>query len=716
MGSFEFRSDKIPSTPPDGRIPPRIETQLSSRAAINHAHQYFHATGAEAHALAQPPLVPGASEPVSPLIQMIMRLPGHIGIFNSFFEALQALILPHLDFLPHLDPSLFAAHAHDAANSALSSITEHVRIDLGVLPADAHIFDGLQMNSATSGLGHMNLHLSDAELSQHALQVSGTPDLGKPLYEGAGSPSGGGTAGGGDGMLAGPALSDHGAANHLAGAHRIFSHSLFERPGSGMNNPLTASTQAPNNVQASPTTSLSSAVHVQNNNLNVSGSPFARPAALPAQGEAGMGGVADQSSLNAGFHAGVPTERALAGGTLGPSGAVSDQLGARHLLASNDQGVETFRPTLGGDSSSYDASSLQDPSGGTTPLKGLRAKELSLDGGGKPTHGTGSSPNFRSVSGDLNSNSHGRLIQVHKPLSDVKDHIAHRTNSPAYSKSHHIATLPKHSLDHGLKAIKTPVAKDTIASTQTSDTAGAATTDQPSSYTIRSGDCLWNIAKRQLGDATRWQEIYKLNADRLGSNPDLIYAGTDIQLPNASQDLASHGLTAGKYVVRAGDNLWNISKDFLGSGEKWGQLYHMNTDVIGANPRLILPGQELTISNPSDVVASNGAAPISESTGLVSTQAPVNNHMAEAITTPQNSIPEATPAPAMSDAPAPVSGNASLGAPVLPAQNGPLSGPGGAQAATPALSQNVQTDPASDPNVVSPSLAPDLSFLNQPKR
>jgi LysM repeat protein len=306
------------------------------------------------------------------------------------------------------------------------------------------------------------------------------------------------------------------------------------------------------------------------------------------------------------------------------------------------------------------------------------------------------------------------LDLVKKPLSNAKDQIAHRVNSKAYSSSSQIASLPKHPIDHAIKHIKpaSSLAKNSISeAARPTDSTQANITDRPSSYTIRSGDCLWNIAKNQLGDATQWQDIYKLNADTLGSNPDLIHPGTTIQLPNASQDLASHGMNAGKYVVRAGDNLWDISKNLMGSGEKWGQLYHLNSDVIGANPRLILPGQELTLPG-SDVVASNSAAPLTEAAGI---QQPIDNHMAETLTTPQTSVAQPTAQPAAeapaSEAPASVSyANPPAAAPVEAPQS-VLSGPGGAQAATltPAPSQN-------DPSVVSPSLAPDLSFFANGKK
>lgn len=50
-------------------------------------------------------------------------------------------------------------------------------------------------------------------------------------------------------------------------------------------------------------------------------------------------------------------------------------------------------------------------------------------------------------------------------------------------------------------------------------------------YTIKSGDNLSDIAQAQLGDANRWKEIYDLNKDVIGDNPDLIHPGKTLKLP-----------------------------------------------------------------------------------------------------------------------------------------------------------------------------------------
>jgi nucleoid-associated protein YgaU len=51
-------------------------------------------------------------------------------------------------------------------------------------------------------------------------------------------------------------------------------------------------------------------------------------------------------------------------------------------------------------------------------------------------------------------------------------------------------------------------------------------------YTVDSGDNLSAIAKQELGDANRWREIYELNKDVIGDNPDLIQPGMELKLPS----------------------------------------------------------------------------------------------------------------------------------------------------------------------------------------
>lgn len=54
---------------------------------------------------------------------------------------------------------------------------------------------------------------------------------------------------------------------------------------------------------------------------------------------------------------------------------------------------------------------------------------------------------------------------------------------------------------------------------------------QAKTYTVQQGDCLWNIAKSQLGNGGRHQEIYNLNRDKI-SNPNMIHPRLVLTLPS----------------------------------------------------------------------------------------------------------------------------------------------------------------------------------------
>ena len=53
----------------------------------------------------------------------------------------------------------------------------------------------------------------------------------------------------------------------------------------------------------------------------------------------------------------------------------------------------------------------------------------------------------------------------------------------------------------------------------------------PKTYTVVSGDCLWNIAKKFYGDGSQYTKIYNANKGVIGSNPNLIRAGQVFTIP-----------------------------------------------------------------------------------------------------------------------------------------------------------------------------------------
>ncbi|OLE78516.1 MAG: hypothetical protein AUG06_10565 [Actinobacteria bacterium 13_1_20CM_2_65_11] len=64
--------------------------------------------------------------------------------------------------------------------------------------------------------------------------------------------------------------------------------------------------------------------------------------------------------------------------------------------------------------------------------------------------------------------------------------------------------------------------------------AGAADSPTPPAppvlYTVQRGDTLSTIARDQLGDINKWQDLYRLNRSQIGNNPDLLYVGEVLTL------------------------------------------------------------------------------------------------------------------------------------------------------------------------------------------
>ena len=52
-----------------------------------------------------------------------------------------------------------------------------------------------------------------------------------------------------------------------------------------------------------------------------------------------------------------------------------------------------------------------------------------------------------------------------------------------------------------------------------------------SNYTVQAGDTLWGIAQRAYNDAEDWDTIYQANKQVIGGNPNLIYPGQVLHIP-----------------------------------------------------------------------------------------------------------------------------------------------------------------------------------------
>lgn len=81
----------------------------------------------------------------------------------------------------------------------------------------------------------------------------------------------------------------------------------------------------------------------------------------------------------------------------------------------------------------------------------------------------------------------------------------------------------------GRPSLATTGQSRTIAASRTTSGSGQRT------YTVQDGDTLFDIARYELGRASRWVEIYELNRDTLGTDFNFVRPGTQLVLPSVDQ-------------------------------------------------------------------------------------------------------------------------------------------------------------------------------------
>ncbi|WP_431679111.1 LysM peptidoglycan-binding domain-containing protein [Kitasatospora sp. KL5] len=294
-------------------------------------------------------------------------------------------------------------------------------------------------------------------------------------------------------------------------------------------------------------------------------------------------------------------------------------------------------------------------------------------------------------------------------------------------------------------ATAAPAAQDGTGTATTAPTAGR--TDGPASATAvpqarqstdgtkfyriqppdgRHHDTLWDIAQRHLGDGRRYQEIFRLNKDRLQpdgaklSNSELIRPGWILEMPADAvggdlvdrADLGTAPATADgpaghEVVVHPGDTLSGIAQETLGDGDRYPELFEANQGRQMADgraltdPDLIFPGWKITLPSPDRPAAT-------PPTQAPATQAPTTQ--APATQTPAARTP-ATQAPAVqapaTQAPATQAPTAQAPAPATQAPTTQAPTAGASSATAPASSSG--TDKPAAPSA--PASTPEPSTV-----
>lgn len=104
-------------------------------------------------------------------------------------------------------------------------------------------------------------------------------------------------------------------------------------------------------------------------------------------------------------------------------------------------------------------------------------------------------------------------------------------------------------------------------------------------YTVKSGDTLWNIAAKHLGDGNLYKKIMSIN----GLKSTIIKKGMVLKL-SADENVKMEE-TERTYTVKGGDTLWGIATKLLGNGSRYKEIMTLN----GKKTSIIKKGQVLKI-------------------------------------------------------------------------------------------------------------------------
>ena len=110
-------------------------------------------------------------------------------------------------------------------------------------------------------------------------------------------------------------------------------------------------------------------------------------------------------------------------------------------------------------------------------------------------------------------------------------------------------------------------------------------------YVVKDGDILGEIAQRQLGSATRWEEIVTVNP---GINPKLLKVGQELILPVGGSSPKARSSDGGWrwHTVRKGESFAIISKRLFGDEKETANIQALNASL---DPRKLRPGMEIKV-------------------------------------------------------------------------------------------------------------------------
>lgn len=151
-----------------------------------------------------------------------------------------------------------------------------------------------------------------------------------------------------------------------------------------------------------------------------------------------------------------------------------------------------------------------------------------------------------------------------------------------------------------------------------------STTKKVLTHKVEQNDNLFTLAKRYYGDPKKWSKILDANTDviydrnSLPVGEELIIPEVPVYDANVLKQKEQNELVAAlesnnvkpiinksfgstKHVVKAGDTLYGLAREYYGATSDWTLIYEANQDKIGED-KVVFVGNELIIPNSKKVV------------------------------------------------------------------------------------------------------------------
>ena len=240
---------------------------------------------------------------------------------------------------------------------------------------------------------------------------------------------------------------------------------------------------------------------------------------------------------------------------------------------------------------------IANASGAALPLVGVADTRL---GRSKSPQAVANQSLIEPVTLTLGGNPSGSIPQVSIATVDMPPVMLTTTQAATKQPDETTATMPVEHMQRSL-SLTVPAGNP---NDQPTTTAGSSVERRvPNTYTIKPGDTFISIAIAQYGSELRWVEIAQANQT---VDPIKLQVGQIIRLPADQQvSLAKEPLPVSQppsrgvnYLVRPGDTLSSIAKEYYNDVNSWRIIYNANRSVIGPNPNRIPVGQQLQIPPP----------------------------------------------------------------------------------------------------------------------